>query len=227
MPTSAYYGVHTSRALENFAISGVSMSVHPDLVNALAAVKQAAALANRELGLLSEAKAAAIVAACEEIRAGSLHDQFVVDVIQGGAGTSANMNANEVIANRALELLDRERGDYDVLHPLDDVNQSQSTNDVYPTAVRVALLWALDRLIDGMSVLRTTCAAKAEEFADVVKIGRTQMQDAVPMTLGQEFTTYAVMIGEDQQRLHEAAGLLHEVNLGGTAIGTGLNTAPR
>jgi len=226
VPSSAYYGVHTARALENFPISGIPMSVHPDLVNALAAVKEAASEANRDLGVLAPEKAAAILTACREIRAGRLHEQFVVDVIQGGAGTSANMNANEVIANLALELLGRPRGDYEALHPLDDVNRGQSTNDVYPTAVRVALLWGIERLIDGMSVLRTACAAKAAEFAGVVKIGRTQLQDAVPMTLGQEFATYAVMIGEDQQRLAEASRLLLEVNLGGTAIGTGLNTTP-
>ena len=226
VPALAYYGIHTARALENFAISGVSISVHPDLVNALAAVKQAAAEANRELGLLSPEKAAAITAACEDIRSGQLHDHFVVDVIQGGAGTSANMNANEVVTNRALEHLGRERGDYGALHPLDDVNQGQSTNDVYPTAVRVALLWAIGRLLDGMAVLRATFRDKAETFADVLKMGRTQLQDAVPMTLGQEFNTYAIMIGEDEQRLAEASHLLYEVNLGGTAIGTGLNTAP-
>ncbi len=226
VPASAYYGVHTARALENFAISGIPMSVHPDLVNALAAVKEAAALANHDLGLLSYEKTEAIVAACGEIRSGHLHDQFVVDVIQGGAGTSANMNANEVIANCALGHLGHERGDYDRLHPLDDVNSGQSTNDVYPTAVRVALLWAIERLLDGMAVLRSTCSAKAAEFSDVMKMGRTQLQDAVPMTLGQEFNTYATMIEEDQLRLAEASRLLYEVNLGGTAIGTGLNSTP-
>ena len=226
IPASAYYGIHTARALENFAISGVSMSVHPDLVNALAAVKQAAAEANRELGLLSPEKAGAISAACEDIRSGRLHEQFVVDVIQGGAGTSTNMNANEVVANLALERLGHERGDYEVLHPIDDVNMGQSTNDVYPTAVRVALLCAIGRLLDAMDVLRTAFRGKSEEFTDVLKMGRTQLQDAVPMTLGQEFKTYAIMIGEDELRLAEASRLLYEVNLGGTAIGTGLNTSP-
>lgn len=226
IPATAYYGVHTVRALENFAISGVSISSHPDLVNALVAVKQAAAMANRDLGLLSSEKATAIMAACEEIRSGRLHDQFVVDVIQGGAGTSANMNTNEVVTNLALEHLGRERGEYDALHPLDDVNQGQSTNDVYPTAVRVALVWATARLHEGMEVLRAAFSAKAATFSDVVKMGRTQLQDAVPMTLGQEFAAYATTIGEDQQRLAEASLLLHEVNLGGTAIGTGINTSP-
>jgi aspartate ammonia-lyase len=218
-----YYGIHTVRATENFPISGIPIAAHPDLVNALAAVKQAAAAANRDLGLLAAEKAGAIVAACEEIRSGSLHEQFVVDVIQGGAGTSANMNANEVIANRALEHLGRQRGEYTALHPLDDVNKGQSTNDVYPTAVKVALHWAAERLLEAMAVLREAFSERGDAFSDVVKVGRTQLQDAVPMTLGQEFTTYAIMIGEDEQRLAEALRLLHEVNLGGTAIGTQLN----
>jgi aspartate ammonia-lyase len=226
VPANVYYGVHTLRAVENFPISGTPISIYPDLVIALACVKQAAAEANRDLRLLEEKKAVAIIAACEEIRAGALHEQFVVDVIQGGAGTSTNMNANEVIANRALELLGASRGEYCVLHPLEDVNKSQSTNDVYPTAIRVALHFALKRLCEEMAVLRAAFAAKAEEFVDVLKMGRTQLQDAVPMTLGQEFSTYAVMIGEDEQRLAEAGLLIHEVNLGGTAIGTGINAHP-
>jgi aspartate ammonia-lyase len=213
--------------LENFPISGVAMSVHPDLVIALAAVKQAAAAANRDLRLLAPEKAEAIIETCEEIRSGRLHEQFVVDVIQGGAGTSANMNANEVIANRALEHLGHDRGEYEVLHPLDDVNMGQSTNDVYPTAVRVALHRAAERLLDAMAVLREAFGAKAATFSDVVKMGRTQLQDAVPMTLGQEFSAYAVTIGEDEQRLTEALQLIHEVNLGGTAIGTRLNAPAR
>ena len=164
-----------------------------------------------------------IVAACEEIRAGKLHDHFVVDAIQGGAGTSTNMNANEVIANRALELLGHERGEYKFLHPLEQVNLSQSTNDVYPTAIKVALRFEIDALIEAMEVLRLSFAAKAAEFKDILKMGRTQLQDAVPMTLGQEFSTYAVMLEEDQQRLREAALLIQEINLGATAIGTGIN----
>ncbi len=226
VPASAYYGVHTLRAMENFPITGMPISLYTDLVIALACVKQAAAEANRTLGLLDAKKADAIVAACEEIRAGKLHEHFVVDVIQGGAGTSTNMNANEVIANRALEMLGEPRGKYGVLHPLEDVNASQSTNDVYPTAVKVALHFALARLREAMSELRLTFQAKSEEFVDVLKMGRTQLQDAVPMTLGQEFSTYAVMIGEDEQRLAEAGLLIHEVNLGGTAIGTGINAHP-
>ena len=210
VPADAYYGIHTVRALENFPISGVPISTHRDLVVALAACKQAAALANRDLGRLPADKAEAIVAACEDIRSGRLHDQFVVDVVQGGAGTSTNMNANEVIANRALELLGHGRGRYDHLHPLEDVNLSQSTNDVYPTAVKVALHLSVARLAEAMTILRTAFEAKSVEFADVVKIGRTQLQDAVPMTLGQEFGTFAVMLGEDLSRLAEATALSKE-----------------
>ncbi|MDT0449746.1 aspartate ammonia-lyase [Streptomyces hesseae] len=226
VPAHAYYGVHTLRAVENFPITGTPIAVYPDLVTALAAVKQAAAQANRDLGLLAGDKADAIVRACEEIRAGRLHDHFVVDVIQGGAGTSTNMNANEVIANRALEHLGHAKGDYRRLHPLEDVNAGQSTNDVYPTAVRLSLQLAADRLLEAMETLRRAFAAKAEEFADVLKMGRTQLQDAVPMTLGQEFAAYAVMLAEDRARLEEARALLREINLGGTAIGTGLNAHP-
>jgi len=227
VPADAYYGIHTLRAWENFPITGIAISAYPDLVNALASVKHAAAAANRDLGLLTVDKAAAILKACEEIRSGHLREHFVVDVIQGGAGTSANMNANEVIANRALEHLGHERGAYRFLHPLDDVNKGQSTNDVYPTAVKVALRWAADRLLEAMAALRTTFAVKAATLTEVVKVGRTQLQDAVPMTLGQEFSAYAVMIGEDELRLVEACRLIEEVNLGGTAIGTRLNAPPR
>ncbi|ARF53310.1 aspartate ammonia-lyase [Streptomyces gilvosporeus] len=227
VPHDAYYGIHTLRAVHNFPITGTALSAHPDLINGLAAVKQAAALANRDLGLLDAHKADAIVAACTEIRAGHLHDQFVVDVIQGGAGTSTNMNANEVIANRALEHLGHQRGDYRQLHPLDDVNAGQSTNDAYPTAVKVAFHIAARRLKEAMSTLRHAFETKAGEFSDVIKTGRTQLQDAVPMTLGQEFGAYAVMLGEDEQRLLESCSLLCEINLGGTAIGTRLNSHPR
>ncbi|GAA5160982.1 MULTISPECIES: aspartate ammonia-lyase [Amycolatopsis] len=223
---TAYYGVHTRRAVENFPITGIPISSHPDLIVALACVKQAATLANAQLGLLDQEKADAIVLACEEIRRGELHTEFVVDVLQGGAGTSTNMNANEVIANRALELLGHRRGDYEVVHPLEHVNLSQSTNDVYPTAVKVALRFTVHRLRTGMLHLADAFATKAEEFAHVLKVGRTQLQDAVPMTLGQEFGTYAVMLGEDAERLLEASALIAEINLGGTAIGTGLNADP-
>ncbi|MDE3812128.1 aspartate ammonia-lyase [Sinorhizobium meliloti] len=226
VPQSAYYGIHTQRAVENFPITGRTLSSCPDLIEALAAIKQAAALANFELGLLDEKRTSAIVAACEEIRAGALRDQFVVDLIQGGAGTSTNMNANEVIANRALEILGYSRGDYGVLHPNEHVNMSQSTNDVYPTALKIAAWVAVGRLGEAMDSLRLAFATKAKEFASVVKMGRTQLQDAVPMTLGQEFGTYAHMIGEDRARLREAAALICEINMGATAIGTGITAPP-
>ena len=226
VPADAYYGIHTLRALENFPISGVAISIYPELIRALACVKQAAALTNHALGLLAEDKASAIVRACEEIRGGQLLDEFVVDVIQGGAGTSTNMNANEVIANRALEHLGRAKGDYRFLHPLDDVNMSQSTNDVYPTAVNLALNFAIEPLLASMRYLRASFEAKATEFTAVLKVGRTQLQDAVPMTLGQEFSAFAVMLAEDETRLEEAAQLTREINLGATAIGTGINAHP-
>jgi len=226
VPADAYYGIHTLRALENFPITGTPIAIYPDLVNALACVKQAAAITNAELGILDERRSMAIRLACEEIRQGKLHEEFVVDVIQGGAGTSSNMNANEVICNRALEINGHARGDYQHLHPLDHVNLSQSTNDVYPTAIKLALQFGIRRLLDDMVELRRAFEAKAAEFDDVLKVGRTQLQDAVPMTLGQEFSTYAVMLGEDEQRLSEAAGLIREINLGATAIGTGINAHP-
>ncbi|MEV5978320.1 aspartate ammonia-lyase [Streptomyces sp. NPDC052114] len=223
VPADVYWGIHSLRATENFPITGIPISVYPQLIDALAAVKEAAARANEELGLLPKAKADAIAAACREIREGRLHDQFVVDVVQGGAGTSTNMNANEVVANRALELLGHPKGAYAHLHPNEDVNLSQSTNDVYPTAVKVATISAVHGLLRAMSVVQDAFAAKALEFRDVLKMGRTQLQDAVPMTLGQEFSAYAVMLDEDRARLAEAVELIHEINLGATAIGTGLN----
>jgi aspartate ammonia-lyase len=223
IPATAYWGVHTARALENFPITNTPIGVLDDLVRALAFVKKAAARANVELGVIERTQADAIAKACDDLIRGELHDQFVVDVIQGGAGTSTNMNANEVIANRALEHLGQPKGRYDVLHPNDHVNASQSTNDVYPTALRVAAWHSIGRLLGAMAELRGAFERKAEEFAQVLKIGRTQLQDAVPMTLGQEFSTYAVMIGEDEHRLAEALSLIAEVNLGATAIGTGIN----
>ena len=226
VPADAYWGVHTLRAIENFPISGVAVGQYPALVEALAEIKWAAALANGELGLLDPARVDAIARACNEIRHGALHEQFVVDVIQGGAGTSTNMNANEVIANRALELMGHARGEYRVLHPNEHVNLGQSTNDVYPTALKLASWRASSSLLDAMSLLRDAFLAKGVEFADVLKVGRTQLQDAVPMTLGQEFGTYAVMLDEDMQRLREAMALLCEINLGATAIGTGINAHP-
>ena len=227
VPAQAYYGIHTARAVQNFPITGVTVAAYPEFVGALAAVKQAAAQANRDLGLLDERRAAAIVAACEEIRAGGLHEHFVVDAIQGGAGTSTNMNANEVVANRGLEILGFTRGDYAELDPLGHVNMSQSTNDVYPTAVKIALQEQIAVLVNTLRQVSSAFAVKADEFTDVLKMGRTQLQDAVPMTLGQEFGTYAVMVAEDADRLGEAARLISEINLGGTAIGTGLNAHPR
>ena len=221
-----YYGVHTLRAIENFPITGVPISIYPSLIEALASIKSAAAGANAELGLLDAARRDAIVAACDELRAGRLLDQFVVDVIQGGAGTSTNMNANEVIANRALELMGHDKGQYQFLHPNEHVNMSQSTNDVYPTALKLAAYAGILQLVDAMAYLRAAFEAKAQEFNDVVKMGRTQLQDAVPMTLGQEFSTYAVMLSEDEMRLKEALPLICEINLGATAIGTGINAHP-
>ena len=226
VPTGAYYGVHTLRAQENFNITGISIAIYPDLIRSLAQIKKAAALANQQLGLLDAKCAKAIAEACDEIIAGKLHDQFVVDVIQGGAGTSTNMNANEVIANRALEILGHQRGEYQYLHPNEHVNMSQSTNDVYPTALKLATYVGIFGLVDAMAYLRRAFERKAEEFSGVLKMGRTQLQDAVPMTLGQEFLTYAVMLGEDEERLKEAALLIREINLGATAIGTGINAHP-
>ncbi|GAB4062601.1 aspartate ammonia-lyase [Uliginosibacterium sediminicola] len=226
VPASAYYGVHTLRAIENFPISGTPISIYPELIKALAAIKQAAAQTNLQLGLLDATRASAIIQACQEVRGGALHAHFVVDVIQGGAGTSTNMNANEVIANRALEILGHARGDYAQLHPNEHVNMSQSTNDVYPTALKLAGYVGVQQLIAAMQVLRDAFGDKAREFADVLKMGRTQLQDAVPMTLGQEFSTYEEMLSEDIARLREASLLICEINLGATAIGTGINAHP-
>ena len=223
VPADAYWGVQTARAIENFPITGQKISNMPNLIRALAHIKKAAASVNGELGAISSAHARAIVKACDEIVAGQLHDQFVVDVIQGGAGTSTNMNANEVIANRGLELMGFARGRYDMLHPNDHVNASQSTNDVYPTALRLAAWTGIGRLLQALAGLREAFDQKAKAFEDILKIGRTQLQDAVPMTLGQEMLAYAVMLGEDEQRLSEARALMLEVNLGATAIGTGIN----
>ncbi len=227
IPAHVYWGIHTLRAVENFPITGVPVGHFPELVRALALVKRAAARANRRLGHLPAAKAEAIDRACAMIADGRFTDQFVVDAVQGGAGTSTNMNANEVIANVALELAGRVRGDYSALNPIDDVNMAQSTNDAYPTALRLAVIFASESLVRALQDLAFAFKAKAVEFADVLKIGRTQLQDAVPMTLGQEFDAYQVTIREDVDRLQEAASLFAEVNLGATAIGTGINTDPR
>ncbi len=226
VPVNVYYGIQTLRAFENYQITGIPISHYPIFIYSLAYIKKAAALTNEELGLLSPEIATAISKACDEILQGKYLDQFVVDVIQGGAGTSTNMNANEVIANLALELMGLPKGSYDVVHPLNQVNMSQSTNDVYPTAIRLTLSVKLDGLMSEMKVLQETMAEKGREFADVIKMGRTQLQDAVPMTLGQEFEAYAVMIGEDIQRVKEAQSLVREINMGATAIGTGLNAPP-
>jgi aspartate ammonia-lyase len=226
VPFSAYYGIQTLRALRNFNITGVPIGHFPELIRALALVKQAAAQANREVGLLAAAKADAIERACAEIVRGDWHDQFVVDLIQGGAGTSTNMNTNEVIANRALEILGYSRGEYQHLHPNNDVNMSQSTNDVYPTAVRLAMILADDPLIAAIRELCAALKAKGHEFYDALKMGRTQLQDAVPMTVGQEFEGWAITLAEDIDRFDDMARLFTEVNLGGTAIGTGINTHP-
>jgi aspartate ammonia-lyase len=226
IPDDCYYGVQTARAIENFNITGVTLSHFSTFISALAKVKKAAALANYELGLLSEKKRAAICYACDTIIDGKFHDQFVIDMIQGGAGTSANMNVNEVIANIGLEYMGYKKGEYKYLHPNNDVNLSQSTNDAYPTALRVSLYEKLIELADSMKIIHDAFDAKAKEFKDIIKMGRTQLQDAVPMTLGQEFRTYAVMIGEDIERLYEARQLVREMNMGATAIGTGINAHP-
>jgi aspartate ammonia-lyase len=226
VPADALYGIQTLRAVENFPITGVLISEFPTLVAALAAVKEAAALANQELGLLDDERTNAIVRAAREIREGRQHEHFVVDVFQGGAGTSTNMNANEVIANRALELLGRERGDYAFIHPNEHVNLSQSTNDVYPTAVKLALHSSITALQEQMGALAGAFLEKGAEFSTLIKLGRTQLQDAVPMTLGQEFTAFAHTILEDVDRLTETLPLIRETNMGATAIGTGIN-APR
>lgn len=226
VPFESYYGVQTLRALENFNISGVSLSAYPLIIEALAMVKMAAAKANYDLGLLSEPVTNAIVQACEEIINGKLHTHFVVDMIQGGAGTSTNMNANEVIANRALEILGYEKGDYNYCHPNNHVNLSQSTNDAYPTAVKIALINANKKLVEVIKELVKSFKEKGREFSHIIKMGRTQLQDAVPMTLGQEFEAYSVTLEEEIARLNENANLFLEVNMGATAIGTGIN-APK
>ena len=224
IPADAYWGIHTARALENFPISMRPISVYRDLVKALAMVKQASARANLEIGVLDAERADLIDRASQRVIDGEFHDQFVVGVVQGGAGTSTNMNANEVITNIALELAGREKGDYAYLSPIDHTNRSQSTNDVYPTAVKVGLGLDLVTLLEELDLLKHSFLAKAVEFHDILKIGRTQLQDAVPMTLGQEFHGFATTLGYDHQRLTENAYLLYEVNMGATAIGTGITT---
>jgi aspartate ammonia-lyase len=228
VPASAYWGIHSQRAVKNFPITGVPIGHFPELVRALALVKLAAARANKRLGYLDPAKAAAIERACEMIAVeGRFHDQFVVDAVQGGAGTSTNMNANEVIANVALEVMGKLRGHYAALHPNDDVNMAQSTNDAYPTALRLSVIFAIQPLVQALDDLAFAFKTKSVEFADVLKMGRTQLQDAVPMTVGQEFDAFHATLKEDVARLGEIGGLFCEISLGATAIGTGINADPR
>jgi len=227
LPEQAYYGVQTLRAMENFAISGVYVKNFDHMVAALAFVKKAAALANHELGVLEESKMKAICQACDELLSGKLHEHFTVDMFQGGAGTSTNMNANEVIANRGLEIMGHKKGQYEFLHPNDHVNLSQSTNDAYPTSIKLAVLLSLKDLLASMDELKKALDAKAQEFSDVLKMGRTENQDAVPMTLGQEFSAYVVMIDSAVVALERAGDEFHDINMGATAIGTGLNSPPR
>jgi aspartate ammonia-lyase len=222
IPNDRLFGVQTLRAVENFAISAVRVRDFPTLIVGIAAVKEAAAEANRDLGLLSSPIAQAIIDACRELREGKHHRDFKVDMIQGGAGTSTNMNANEVIANRALELMDHERGRYDIISPNSHVNLSQSTNDVYPTAIKLAMHSSIEDLKSAMGALAGAFLLKGEEFSQHLKMGRTELQDAVPMTLGQEFTAFAHTMLEDVDRLTEAQALIREINMGATAIGTGI-----
>lgn len=224
IPLDAYWGVHTLRAVENFPISGVPIGHYRSLVRGLGFIKEASARANQQLGVIDDQVAASIIEASLEVRDGKYDDQFVVDAIQGGAGTSTNMNANEVIANRALEIAGHKKGEYQHIHPLNHVNASQSTNDVYPTAIRVSMIIEIMALLTEVAYLRKTIDDKAVEFAEVLKMGRTQLQDAVPMTLGQEFGAWSQTLSEDEGRLREMIPLLSEINLGGTAIGTKLNT---
>lgn len=221
---SNYYGVHTQRAIENFPITGVLLNHFPELIEALAMVKLASAVVNRELDVIDASRAEHIIFACEEILNGKYQDQFVVDMIQGGAGTSTNMNVNEVIANIANEHSGRRKGDYSYIHPNDHVNISQSTNDVYPTAIRLAVLKACEKLIEEQKLLSEAFLQKSKEFKGILKVGRTQLQDAVPITLGYEFLSFSSSINEEIDRLVDLSKVLKVVNLGGTAIGTGINT---
>lgn len=226
VPADAYYGVQTLRARNNFGITNIPISHYPRFIHAFAYIKKAAAAANASLGLLDQQMARAIERACDDVLEDRLLDHFIVDVIQGGAGTSSNMNANEVIANRALEIMGYEKARYDVISPNTHVNMSQSTNDVYPTAIRITLIIKIRMLCEALEGLKKAFECKGNEFYDIIKMGRTQLQDAVPMTLGQEFNAWATTVGEDVQRLSEARSLVHEINMGGTAIGTGLNAHP-
>jgi aspartate ammonia-lyase len=223
IPRDVYYGVQTLRGMENFQISGVPIAHYPELIEALAMIKMAAARANYECGQFSLQITEAIEGACRELIQGSLHRHFLLDVFQGGAGTSTNMNANEVIANRALELMGKQKGEYDHCDPHDHVNCSQSTNDAYPSALHVALALGNRKLMEELRLLAEALRAKGKEFDHIVKMGRTQLQDAVPMTLGQEFEAFARSLEDEIEALRRIETVLHEVNMGGTAIGTGLN----
>ena len=226
VPKEVYYGVQTLRAMENFEISGSYLYDYPEFIYAFAEVKEAAALANKDLGILNSEIADAIVSACQEVKTGKYNDQFVVDMVQGGAGTSTNMNANEVIANIALEILGHEKGEYNYCHPNNHVNLSQSTNDAYPTALKIGLHRSITSLEKELKQLIKSFKKKSKEFKSVIKMGRTQLQDAVPMTLGQEFKAFAVNLAEEIDRLKQNKKLLLEVNMGATAIGTGINSDP-
>lgn len=226
VPANAYYGVQTQRAIDNFKISGQTLSQFPEFIKALGYVKKAAAKTNYELGLLDEELYKLIAKACDEMIDGKFNDQFPIDMIQGGAGTSVNMNGNEVIANRVLEMMGKERGDYQYCSPNDHINLSQSTNDAYPTAIKIALFNMNAHLVQKLIKVIAAFRAKGKEFHDVIKMGRTQLQDAVPMTLGQEFEAFAANLEEDISKLNNNALLFVEVNMGATAIGTGLNAPP-
>ena len=226
VPAEAYYGVQTQRAINNYKISNTKMRDYPEYIIAMAYVKMAAASANAELGVLDGKIADAIIAACKEIVAGKLWDQFPVDMMQGGAGTSVNMNANEVIANRALEIMGHKKGEYQYCSPNDHVNCAQSTNDAYPTAFRYTFVRMNKNLETALKALIASFRAKGEEFKDIIKMGRTQLQDAVPMTSGQEFHAFADNLEEEIANLQRNVVLLEEINMGGTAIGTGLNAVP-
>ena len=227
VPAEALWGVHTARAVENFPITGVGIGHYRNLIKAMGLVKAAAAKANGVAGVISQEKADLIYRASMDVAHGLLDNQFVVDAIQGGAGTSTNMNANEVIANRALQIMGKNFGDYETIHPINDVNASQSTNDVYPTALKIALIFEMQELIRSLTTLENAYRTKAREFSDVIKMGRTQLQDAVPMTLGQTFEAYAITTGDDVDRLHQVIELMTEINLGGTAIGTRINASAK
>jgi len=227
IPADAYWGINVRRALENFPISGRPISIYPDLIYGYACVKQAAARANVEIGVLDEKRADAIDRACEEIKGGHLRDQFIVDIMQGGAGTSTNMNVNEVVANRALELAGYAKGQYEYLDPNDHVNRSQSTNDSYPTALKIGLCFSIERLLVELEELSQAFRDKGEEFTGLLKVGRTQLQDAVPMTLEQEFEGFAVTLADDLAGFELLTTHLWEVNMGATAVGTGIAADPR